>query len=117
MLPAARYEERTCQLDAGYTIVMISDGVSEAPRPSDDEEFGEERLATLLIRCRFAPAQMIISSVIDAVEKWTEGSPAADDITLVVAKRIVTVSAELTRTPALGIKSYATGLSEYRGLR
>jgi serine phosphatase RsbU (regulator of sigma subunit) len=88
MFPVARYEEHSCHLDPGDAIVLYSDGVSEAPRPGDGEEFGEDRLAELLIRCRFAPAQTIISTVIDAVGRWTEGAPPADDITLVIGRRL-----------------------------
>ena len=68
MFPVARYEEHRCQLDPGDTIVLYSDGVSEAPRPDDGEEFGENRLEELLTRCRFAPAITIISTVIDAIK-------------------------------------------------
>lgn len=84
----AAYEEAAADLAHGETLAIYSDGVSEAPDPSGREEFGERRMAEALHAYRSAPARDMIQSVIGAVERWSEGAPPADDITLVVAKRL-----------------------------
>ena len=88
ILPAAQFEQRTCKLAPGDVVVLFSDGVTEAVRPDVDEEFGEDRLAATLAEMSLEPAQAIIEGVMQRVQDFTCGAPAADDITLVVARRI-----------------------------
>lgn len=88
ILPVASYQESKCRLEPGEVVVLFSDGVTEATRPGVDEEFGEERLAKALTELRGAPAQSIIEAINQQVYQFTEGAPPADDITLVVAKRV-----------------------------
>jgi serine phosphatase RsbU (regulator of sigma subunit) len=86
IFPELGYEQRRCRLDAGDFLVLYSDGVSEAEDPSG-EEFGDERLAALLADSRGIAASEILERVKDAVTAWTAGAPAADDVTVVVARR------------------------------
>ncbi len=86
ILPDLGYEERSCRLGPGDLIAVFSDGITEAADPAD-EEFGEERLAKLLHKHRDEPAEQIIEIINDAVREWSQGAPAADDMTLVVARR------------------------------
>ncbi|MCE5308284.1 MAG: SpoIIE family protein phosphatase [Acidobacteriales bacterium] len=87
LFPHAEYEQKSATIHEGDVLVLFSDGVSEAPRPDDDEEFGEDRLAGIVQENSGAPVSEVISSVIRAVAEWTRGAPPADDITLVVARR------------------------------
>ena len=57
--------------------------------PAADEEFGEERLAQVLVGLRGQNAESIIQSVNEQVQEFTAGAPPPDDITLVVAKLLV----------------------------
>jgi serine phosphatase RsbU (regulator of sigma subunit) len=88
ILPMATYQQGVCYLGPGDAVLLFSDGVSEAVRPTADEEFGEERLAQVLAGLRDQTAESIIASINQKVDDFTEGSPPADDITLVVAKRL-----------------------------
>jgi sigma-B regulation protein RsbU (phosphoserine phosphatase) len=88
ILAQARYEQRTCRLAPGDVVVLFSDGVTEASRADVDEEFGEDRLAETLAELRNGSAQSIIESINQRVQDFTAGAPPADDITLVVAKRL-----------------------------
>lgn len=88
ILAAARYEQQTRRLDPGDLVVLFSDGVTEACRPDSEEDFGEERLSQMLAELRSGSAQSIIESVNHALQEFTCGAPPADDITLVVAKRV-----------------------------
>jgi len=88
ILPMATYQQGICRLDPGDAVLLFSDGVTEAVRPNADEEFGEERLAQVLAGLRDQSADSIITCVNQMVEEFTGGAPPADDITLVVAKRL-----------------------------
>ena len=88
IMAAAKYEERTCHLAQGDVVVLFSDGVTEACRPDVDEEFGEDRLAATLAELSCDSAQSIIESINQRVHEFTGGCPPADDITLVVARRV-----------------------------
>jgi len=84
----AQYESRSCRFNRGDVLLLFSDGVTEAVNPAN-EEFGEERLIDVLRRNRNRSADEIISSVTEAVAAFASGAPSADDLTLVVAKRVM----------------------------
>lgn len=86
ILPMAQYQEATVHLVKGDVLVLFSDGVTEAPDPQDCE-YGEERLAQLVWNMRERPASEIVEQIHKAVAEHTKGAPAADDITVVVARR------------------------------
>src|SRR5262249_56109164 len=88
ILPVAKYEQRIWRLQLGDVVVLFSDGVTEASRPDADEEFGEDRLAAALAELSCDSAQSIIESINQRVHEFTCGAPPADDITLVVARRV-----------------------------
>lgn len=88
ILPVARYEQGVARMAAGDVLLLFSDGATEAVRPGADEEFGEDRLARSLNRLRDQSAEAIVQAINHEVEDFTAGAPPADDITLVVAKRL-----------------------------
>ena len=87
IVPEIGYEERSRAFHPGDMLVIYSDGVTEAESPGG-EEFGEQRLADLLVAHREEPAAEIVELVIQAVAEWIAGAPPADDVTLLVARRI-----------------------------
>ncbi len=87
ILPMAKYEESRITLEKGDVLVMFSDGVTEAPDPNDNE-YGEERLANLVAELSLRPAKEIVDAIHKSVHEFTQGAPPADDITVVVARRI-----------------------------
>ncbi len=87
ILPKASYQDARAQLDPGDILLLFSDGVTEASDPRG-EEFGEARLAELVASLRHRPAAEIVEAVNDAVGAFTEGAPAADDITVVAVRRL-----------------------------
>ena len=70
----------------GDVLVIYSDGVSEAQSPSG-EEFGATRLYDVVSRNLDASAAGIRDRIESALTKFSQGTPAADDITLVIVKR------------------------------
>ena len=89
IMPQATYEQSTRRVEPGDTLVLYSDGVTEARQPNADEEFGEERLASIVAELRGQPAASIVEGVIQRLTAWMDGVPAADDVTLVVARRTI----------------------------
>ena len=87
ILNTAPYSEMYAHLDPGDTLVLYSDGVTEANNAAYDE-FDEERFIEVLRAHRTLPAAQIVQAVIKAVTEFAAGAPQADDITLLVAKRL-----------------------------
>jgi len=87
ILPMAQYEEFRINMERGDTLVLFSDGVTEAVNPSD-EDFGEQRLADLVASMKGRSALEIMEAVHTEVARFTQGAPPADDITVVVARRL-----------------------------
>jgi serine phosphatase RsbU (regulator of sigma subunit)/pSer/pThr/pTyr-binding forkhead associated (FHA) protein len=87
ILKIAPYGEQRGHLAPGDMLVIYSDGVTEANNGNLDE-FGEERLVRVLRENRHRPAVEIVQAVTEAVAEFAAGAPQADDITLVVAKRV-----------------------------
>ena len=85
--PMALYGQEKVLLAPGDLLVIYSDGVTEATNTAE-EEYGEERLAEVLRSRRGEPAAAIVDAVTESLQQFTSGAPQADDITLVVAKRV-----------------------------
>jgi len=82
----ATYEEETVGLRAGDTLVLFSDGVSDAEDPTG-EQFGEERLQSILAdRAWELEPEEILERVLDATRVFAAGHPPADDITVLVVR-------------------------------
>jgi serine phosphatase RsbU (regulator of sigma subunit)/pSer/pThr/pTyr-binding forkhead associated (FHA) protein len=87
VISIAPYSEQNANLAPGDLLVLYSDGVTEANNP-DFDEFGEERVIRVLSENRARPAREIVDAVTAALKEFTAGAPQADDITLLVAKRL-----------------------------
>ena len=84
-LPEATFEEECIELQPGDTVVLFTDGVTEA-RNSDGEEFGEERLMACLAASRKESAPVIVKSVLQAVREYCGETHPADDITVTATR-------------------------------
>jgi len=82
----ADYREGRTQLLHGDVLVIYSDGVTEAMSPSG-EEFGPTRLYEVVSRNIEASAAGIRDRIESSLTKFSQGTSAADDITLVIVKR------------------------------
>ncbi len=87
ILPIAMYQDFRIRMDPGDTLVLYSDGVTEAANPTD-VDFGEDRLGELVASMRGRPASEVVAAVQTAVANFSEGAPQADDITVVVMRRL-----------------------------
>lgn len=87
IMPTAEFEMGETQLHPGESLVVYSDGVSEANNIRD-EEFGMERLCAVVQNNLKASAAGMRDKVESALSAFTQTAPANDDITLVIVKRI-----------------------------
>jgi sigma-B regulation protein RsbU (phosphoserine phosphatase) len=81
------YEQKSCRLERDDLLMLFSDGVTEACGPDPGQEFGEERLVGTVQRKRELPAASLIEAINAERLSFTCGAPAADDVTLVIARR------------------------------
>ncbi len=87
MLESFPYEEDVISLAPGDTIIMFSDGISEA-MDANRQQFGAERLEAIIRQNVASSAGTIIGKIVEAAQ-WHAGlAPQADDMTLLVIKRL-----------------------------
>lgn len=77
------YVDITQSLEVGDTLVLYTDGITEARRPQG-ELFSEERLDKILLSNNGSSKQ-ILHKILAAVEEFTGGAAPNDDRTLLVA--------------------------------
>lgn len=80
-------QSEACSLSAGDTLLIYSDGVTEASN-LQGEEFGRERLAEIVKRhSRFGPAELI-QVIRQNLHAFTGGLPLVDDTTILACKAV-----------------------------
>ena len=82
-----KYSEETLQLEHGDTLLLYTDGVTEAIN-SGDEEFGEQRLQAVLAQLTSNSSQDIIERIKACVSDFAGEAEQSDDITLLAIKRL-----------------------------
>ena len=97
LLEFAPYAQGALQLDAGDTIIVFSDGVSEA-LDAAGVEFGDERLISVTEGTPDRSAQSIVDKIVAAVREFTKGAPQSDDITVMVIRYLGCTPSSTTGT-------------------
>ena len=85
VMPGLGYVENTVRLAPGDTIVLYTDGISEA-MDRDGQEFTEARLIGSLTEAHRESVEIVMSSVIDAVSRFVGDAPQSDDITCLIIR-------------------------------
>lgn len=85
LIPGADYPVARTKLEPGDTLVLYSDGVTEAENPNE-EFFGESRLQALLVGQQETPLDLLQQNIVKAVEQFSSGASQADDITVVLVR-------------------------------
>jgi serine phosphatase RsbU (regulator of sigma subunit)/pSer/pThr/pTyr-binding forkhead associated (FHA) protein len=80
------YAEGTAELRPGDTLLVYSDGVTEAWNPKG-EEFGEARLVALAVDKRDLDAEGLQAAILKDLDVHAQDARANDDRTLIVLKR------------------------------
>jgi serine phosphatase RsbU (regulator of sigma subunit) len=83
----ASFVSGSVELRFGDVLLAYSDGILEA-RNYADQEFGFEHLETQLRRARSGSADAVLFSVLGAVQDFADACPQADDMSLVVVRRL-----------------------------
>ncbi len=81
----APFETRTVQLNPRDTLLLFTDGITEAFN-AHNEMYGETRLQTLLSKAQGLSVEELANLVLHDVEAFTEGYEQSDDITLLTMK-------------------------------
>jgi phosphoserine phosphatase RsbU/P len=76
------FAEREIAMSAGNRLVLYSDGLSEALNTAE-EEYGTARLVD-----RVASAPATLESLLEDVRRFTSGTPASDDLTVMMIQRM-----------------------------
>ncbi len=84
LFPDQTYQCGTVDLERGDLFVLYSDGITEAAN-ARDEEFGEERLRSIIEENAEQPVRELQRLVLDKVSTWTRQEPQ-DDMTLVIVR-------------------------------
>jgi phosphoserine phosphatase RsbU/P len=87
LMPSGHFESETLELQAGETLVLFTDGVSEAFDP-DQELFGEERLLAHLEGSAGSTACETTLGLVQAVRGHAAGAKQSDDITVVSVRYV-----------------------------
>ncbi|MGH8800708.1 MAG: ATP-binding SpoIIE family protein phosphatase, partial [Casimicrobiaceae bacterium] len=77
----------TLPLDPGDLLLLVSDGIPEYEN-RQGEQFGEERVRTVVAAHRDQSAAAIVEALISAVRVFAGGAPQEDDMTVVVVRRM-----------------------------
>lgn len=74
------YQEHSLLLAPGSTLLLYTDGVTEAFNP-ENQEFGERRLSELLARSSKLAVEPLLAELVETVNGFANGAPQSDDIT------------------------------------
>jgi sigma-B regulation protein RsbU (phosphoserine phosphatase) len=85
LIPEAEYATAYIQLLPNDTLILFSDGVTEAI-DRKEEMFGVSRLREAIAPQCDAPLESIQKTVLQSVENFSEGVAQADDITLLLVR-------------------------------
>ena len=85
LLAEATFTAEKVQLEPGDTLVLFSDGVTEAEDP-EEKQFGVPSLCELLAGHEDTPLEELEHIILDSVDCHCRGAAQADDITVLLAR-------------------------------
>jgi serine phosphatase RsbU (regulator of sigma subunit) len=86
MFPDQPYSSESVELAPADTLVLYTDGVSEAANP-DGTLFGDERLHACFAKGAGATAADSVERLMGSVRAFAAGAPQSDDITILALRR------------------------------
>lgn len=85
LLPEAQFSSSFSTLQPGDTLVLFSDGVTEA-MDAEGKEFGIARLKNVLRQHPETPVEELRAAILESVEDFARGTGQADDLTLLLIR-------------------------------
>lgn len=87
IFPEASFKEQLLEVPPGATLILYSDGLTEAFR-GEQEFFGEERLLALLPKLAGVSAEAAGKRIVQEVDAFLSGERPEDDLSLAVLRRL-----------------------------
>ena len=84
--PQATWQESEVQLKSGDLLFTYTDGVTEAARTKDDDQFGEERLVGYLKANLTQKAEAVNAQLVKTLQNFTDNEEFEDDFTVLTLK-------------------------------
>lgn len=84
-MPESRYQTETMTLERGDTLLLYTDGVTEAKNAAS-ELFGEDRLLETVDGVPGGDVREMVQAVRGGVDLFAAGAPRSDDITLLAVR-------------------------------
>ena len=85
LVPEAQHTITRAKLEPGDTLILFSDGITEAA-DINDNLFGVARLQEMLLGHHESPLDQVKESIVKTVEGFTTGASQADDLTLLLVR-------------------------------
>jgi serine phosphatase RsbU (regulator of sigma subunit)/pSer/pThr/pTyr-binding forkhead associated (FHA) protein len=85
LVPEANFTAATAHLQPSDTLILFSDGVTEAMDP-DEKLYGVPRLQEVLSGKHNVPLEELQTSILESVHAFTRGADQADDITVLLLR-------------------------------
>ena len=79
------FEAQECQLPPGATLLLYTDGVTEA-MDENHQQFGRQRLLDCMKQCDEADASQLVHEVVHAVDEFVDGAVQSDDLTMLALR-------------------------------
>jgi serine phosphatase RsbU (regulator of sigma subunit) len=86
ILADASWEAKTVELAPGDTLILYTDGITEAQN-RQEEFFGDQRLLQTAQANLEAPIEIIQDSILTTIDQFSDEAIQCDDVTLMVLKR------------------------------
>ncbi len=87
ILPEGVFSAGEKTLEVGDALILYTDGITEPENP-EDEEYGEERLREICVKCRTQPVAEIMAAIEKDLFEFARGVPFPDDRTLLLIRRL-----------------------------
>jgi sigma-B regulation protein RsbU (phosphoserine phosphatase) len=85
LVPEAEFTADTVNLQPSDTLILFSDGVTEAADP-EEQLYGVPRLQEVLSGKHDVPLEELQKSILESVLAFTRGADQADDITVLLLR-------------------------------
>jgi sigma-B regulation protein RsbU (phosphoserine phosphatase) len=85
MFRETEFSATRVQMEAGDTLFLYTDGLSEASHEGD--EYGVDRVLTLVRKQSARQPAELIAACLDDVRTFTRGGPGIDDVTVLAMRR------------------------------
>jgi len=85
LFPASAFEEEELTLAPGDTLLLFSDGLSEAEN-SELQQFGEDRLVESMAAERHRQPEALLEFLLASARDFAGGQPQSDDITALIVR-------------------------------